>query len=335
MNRISKVFLFGVVMFLLLFWVTGCGNTAPAEEPAQEVVVEATAVTAPEPTTESDPSEETSADEEMTEEDETVAEEGSEAVFVDFDPGNFSDSASITNKWLPLQPGTKWVLDGSVIEGEEEIPHRIEFIVTDLTKEIAGVNTVVAWIVDISDGEIVEKEIAFYAQDDAGNVWYLGEHPEEYEAGEFVAAPTWIAGVEEALPGVKMWAEPQIGSGSYYQGWAPAVEWSDFGQIDTMGAEDCVVLDCYQDVMVIAESSLGEENIFQLKSYAPGVGNMRVGWRGEAESREDLELVELTILDAEALAEISAEALALDAHAYEISPAVYGQTSPAVPMGDA
>ena len=102
---------------------------------------------------------------------------------------------------------------------DEEIPHRLEFTVTDLTKDIAGVRTVVAWIVDISDGQVVEKEIAFYAQDNDGNVWFLGEHPEEYEDGEFVEAPTWVAGVENAIPGIKMKAEPRQGAPAYFQGW--------------------------------------------------------------------------------------------------------------------
>jgi uncharacterized protein YbaA (DUF1428 family) len=213
--------------------------------------------------------------------------------------------------------------------GVEEIPHRIEFTVTDLTKEIAGVRTVVAWIVDISDGQVVEKEIAFYAQDNDGNVWYLGEHPEEYEDGEFVDAPTWLAGLEDAVAGIKMKAEPQLGTLGYFQGWAPAVEWTDYGQVDQMGQETCVAVDCYQDVLVIAESSLEEEDAYQLKYYAPGVGNVRVGWRGADATQEELELVDLVQLSPEALAEVRAEALALEEHAYAISEDVYGQTSPA------
>lgn len=316
MLRISRSMLFVVVVALLLLLIVGCGG-APAEGE-------------PEPTIES-----ATTEEEMAAEDEEAvpaAEEMLEPEFVEFDAGNFSDSAMITNQWQPLQPGTQWILDGVTIENGEEIPHRIEFTVTDLTKEIEGVNTIVAWIVDISDGEVVEKEIAFYAQDDDGNVWYFGEHPEEYEEGEFVAAPTWIAGVEEALPGLKMWAEPQMDTGSYFQGWAPAVEWNDYGTIDEMGAENCVAVDCYTDVMVIAESSLDEEGIYQLKFYAPGVGNIRVGWRGDETSQEDLELIELNHLDAESLAEIRDEALALEAHAYEINPDVYGTTPPSMQM---
>jgi hypothetical protein len=217
----------------------------------------------------------------------------------------------------------------------EEIPHRIEFTVTDLVKEIAGVRTVVAYIVDISDGQVVEKEIAFYAQDNDGNVWYLGEHPEEYEDGEFIDAPTWLAGVEDAVPGIKMKAEPQMGTPGYFQGWAPAVEWTDYGQVDQMGQETCVAVDCYQDVLVIAESSLEEEDAYQLKYYAPGVGNVRVGWRGADASQEELELVNYVELSPRALAEVRAEALAMEEHAYEVSPDVYGQTPPAEQATDA
>jgi hypothetical protein len=228
-----------------------------------------------------------------------------------------------------MQPGTQWVYEGTALEDGESLDRRIEFTVTDLTKEIEGVRTVVAWIVDYNDGEVVEKEIAFYAQDDDGTVWYLGEYPEEYEDGEFVAAKPWIAGLEDARAGIKMVAEPQPGMPSYYQGWGPAVEWSDYGQVDQIGQETCVPADCYKDVLVIAESSLGETDAFQLKYYAHSVGEVRVGWRGTDASQEELELVELVQLDPDALAEIRAEALALEQHAYEISKDVYAHTSPA------
>jgi hypothetical protein len=255
---------------------------------------------------------------------ETIAE------FRAFDPNNFSSPTDIDNEWLPLRPGTQWVYEGSALDDEgESLSRRIEFTVTDLTKEIAGVRTIVGWIVDYNDGEVVEKEIAFYAQDNAGNVWYLGEHPEEYEDGKFIDAPTWIAGLEDARAGIKMLAEPELGTPPYYQGWGPAVEWSDYGQVDQMSQETCVPANCYKDVLVVAESSLGETGAFQLKYYARGAGEVRVGWKGKDETQEELELVELTQLSPEALAEVRALVLELEQHAYEISQDVYGQTSPA------
>jgi hypothetical protein len=238
-------------------------------------------------------------------------------------------STVIDNAWYPLLPGTKWVYEGTTTEGNEVIPHRIEFTVTDLTKEIQGVRTVVAWIEDFSDGELVEREIAFYAQDNDGNVWYLGEHPEEYEDGRFIEAPTWIAGYADAKAGIKMWADPyQPELPVYYQGWAPAVEWSDYAQVDQVGQETCVPVGCYTDVLVLAESSLDEVDIYQLKYYAMGIGEVRVGSRGDAESVEELELTEHTQLGADALAAVRAQALELEAHAYEISEDVYVKTAP-------
>jgi hypothetical protein len=259
----------------------------------------------------------------------TAASGITEPEFADFDPGNFSRSTNIDNEWVSFRPGTQWAYEGSFVDEDgDRIERRLVFTITDLTKEIAGVRTVVAWIVDDNDGEIVEKEIAFYAQDDDGNVWYFGEHPEEYEDGNFIAAPTWIAGLQDARPGIKMKAQPQLGMPSYYQGWGPAVGWSDFGQVDQTGQKTCVPVDCYEDVLVIAESSQGETGAFQLKYYTRGVGEVRVGWKGSDASQEELELVQYKQLAPDALAKIRAEALELEKHAYEISKDVYAKTSP-------
>jgi hypothetical protein len=253
------------------------------------------------------------------------------AKFADFDAGNFDNSSTvIDNEWMPMQPGTKWVYEGTANDDQgTHVFRRIEFTVTDLTKEIDGVHTVVGWIEDLTDGQLTEKEIAFYAQDTSGNVWYFGEHPEEYLNGKFVEAPTWIAGVQDAKPGILMMAKPQLGMPNVYQGWGPEVGWSDYGRVEQMGQETCVPVDCYKNVLVNAEANLTEVGAFQLKYYAPGVGEIRVGWRGTDETREKLQLVEYQQLSAEELAEINARALELEKHAYEVSPDVFGKTLPA------
>jgi hypothetical protein len=259
----------------------------------------------------------------------TRVSENPEPQFADFDPNNFdAGSINIDNEWSPMQPGTHWAYEGTTTEFGEVFAHRIEFTVTDLTKEIQGVNTVVAWVLDYSDGELVEKEIAFYAQDKDGVVWYFGEYPEEYEGGEFVKAPTWIAGIGDALAGVKMVAQPQLDTPVYFQGWAPSVEWSDYGFVDEVGLETCVPVDCYEDVLVIAESTLDEQGAYQLKYHARGVGNVQVGWRGDDNLQEELEMVEYRQLGSDELAEVRALALEVEQHAYELSEDVYALTSP-------
>ncbi|MBI3241986.1 MAG: hypothetical protein HYZ49_06800 [Chloroflexi bacterium] len=260
----------------------------------------------------------------------TTGSEIAEKDFEDFDPGNFDRPATVDNQWFPLKPGTQFIYEGTTVEDDGTVvPHRVEITVTDLTKVIGGVRSVVSWDQDYSDGELVEAELAFFAQDNDGNVWRMGEYPEEYEEGKFVEAPTWIHGLEDARAGIMMRADPQPGTPSYSEGWGPAVDWTDRGQVDQVGQETCVPADCYNDVLAIAESSRSEPGAFQLKYYAPGVGNIQVGWRGADVTQEKLELVEIVQLSPEALAEARAKALGLEKHAYEVSQDVYVYTSPA------
>jgi hypothetical protein len=247
-----------------------------------------------------------------------------------FDPNNFDRSTQIDNPFMPMKPGMRFVYEGTTVEDDGSLlPHRVEIHVTDLTKVIGGIRTVVTWDLDYGDDQLVEAELAFFAQDNDGNVWRMGEYPEEYEDGELVAAPAWIHGFEEARAGFMMKAEPQLGTPSYPQGWGPAVDWTDRGQIDQMGQETCVPVDCYENVLVIAESSASEPDAHQLKYYAPRVGNVRVGWRGAGEkTQETLELVTFEQMGPEALAEVRAKALELEKSAYENSKNVYAHTPP-------
>jgi hypothetical protein len=256
--------------------------------------------------------------------------------FEDFDPRNFDlgRSTQIDNPWFPLKPGTRFVYEGTTVEDDgTAVPHRVVFTVTDLTKVIGGVRAVVCWDQDYSGGKLVETEIVFFAQDKDGTVWHLGQYPEEWEDGKFVAAPAWVHGIGDGRAGIMMKAEPRLGSPSYSQGWAPSVNWTDRGVVHQVGQETCVPLDCYKAVLVIDETSREEPGAHQLKYYARGVGNVRVGWRGEGEkTKETLELVKLEQLGPKELAAARAEALKLEKRAYQISKKVYAHTAPAERM---
>jgi hypothetical protein len=122
-----------------------------------------------------------------------------------FDPNNFDRSTQIDNPFMPMKPGMRFVYEGTTVEDDGSLlPHRVEIHVTDLTKVIGGIRTVVTWDLDYGDDQLVEAELAFFAQDNDGNVWRMGEYPEEYEDGELVAAPAWIHGFEEARAGFMM-----------------------------------------------------------------------------------------------------------------------------------
>lgn len=250
-----------------------------------------------------------------------------------FDAGRFARPNQIDNVWMPLKPGMRYVYEGTTIEDDgSSVPHRVEIHVTDLTKVIAGVRTLVTWDLDFSDNQLVEAELAFFAQDSTGTVWRVGEYPEEYDEGRFIAAPAWIHGFQDARAGIMMQAQPQLGTPSYAQGWGPAVNWTDRGQVDQLGQKTCVKAGCYDDVLIVAETSAGEPDAQQLKYYARGIGNVRVGWRGAGEkTKETLELAKVEQLDAAALAQVRTRALEMERNAYRRSPAVYAHTPPAEP----
>jgi hypothetical protein len=188
---------------------------------------------------------------------------------------------------MPLKPGTRYTYEGTTIEDDgTAVPHRFVVNVTDLTKVIGGVRSAVTWDLDYSDGQLVEAELAFFAQDSSGTVWLMGEYPEEYDEGKFIAATPWLHGLEQAQAGIMMPAKPQTGTPDFAQGWGPAVNWTDRARVDQLGQKTCVPVRCYEDVLIMAETSGSEPDAQQLKYYARTVGNVRVGWRAPARKRK-------------------------------------------------
>jgi hypothetical protein len=248
----------------------------------------------------------------------------------DFDQSRFAaTSTTVTNQWFPLTPGVQMSWEGQALDGTDMIRRKVVFTVTDLVKEVDGVQVVVAWDLDYNDDVLEEAELAFFAQDTDGNVWHLGQYPEEYEDGEIVKTPVWIAGLEGARPGIAMKADPELDTPSYAQGWGPQVGWNDRAIAFRMGEHTCVDTDCYDNVLITKEFSRTEPGAYQLKYYAPGVGNVRVGWGGPNEDEHEvLVLTDLVYLDPDALAAIRDKVLAQEERAYENSPEVYGQTAP-------
>ncbi len=250
--------------------------------------------------------------------------------YEDFNPNNFDHPTQIDNPWLPFTPGRQLTYDGFTVEDDGSLlPHRVVRSATDMTKVINGVRTVVGWDADYSDGVLKESELVFRAQDNDGNVWHFGEYPEVYEEGTITPNQVWLHGFEDAHAGIAMWGNPQVGTPSYSEGWAPAVDWTDRGKIDQVGQKTCVPAGCFDDVLVIAESSRTEPNAEQIKYYARGVGYVRIGWRGTGpQSKETLELTSVKLLSADELAQVRATALALEQRSYQNSPTVFALTTP-------
>jgi hypothetical protein len=248
-----------------------------------------------------------------------------------FSAFNFSSPTKIDNRWNPLVPGTQFTLNGVADRGGGLLPHEVITTVTDLTKVVNGVRAVVILEKDVNEGELQEAELNFQAQDSAGNMWNLGEYPEEYENGKFHAAPdVWIAGVAEAAPGNSMIGNPQLGTPEYLQGWAPEIEFLDCAKVSEMQQRTCVPAGCYENVMITDERSpLEPESGYQRKYYAPEVGNVQVTAVNDPEG-ETLVLSKVSKLSPEDMAKARQQALELEKRAYKVSP-LYRKSQPVDP----
>jgi hypothetical protein len=239
----------------------------------------------------------------------------------------FSNPTRIDNRWSPFTPGTELVLDGEVVADGVPTPHRVVLVVTDVTKVIDGVRALVVWDVDFQGGEIAENELTFVAQDDDGNVWTMGEYPEEYENGQFSGAPNaWLSGRHNARAGLLLQANPQPGTNSYVQGYSPDIEFLDEAIVTSTKQQVCVPVSCYQDVVGTDEwSPLDPQGGHQLKQYAPGVGTVRIAASGGV-SQETLELTKIEKIGSDFMTFATAKVLELDRRAYSNAKAVYAGT---------
>jgi hypothetical protein len=248
-------------------------------------------------------------------------------------PGQFARPLTVDNPMFPLAVGTQFTYQGKIVEGGESKPHSVTFTVTDVIKTVGGVRTVVAWDRDFLEGQLQEQELAFFAQDNQGNVWNFGEYPEEYEGGKFTGAPsTWIRGAGGAYGGIHMLSQPRAGM-KYREGLVPAIEFDDVSVIARTGQQDCLAGTCYHQVLVVDETSPNDPTSgHQIKYYSPRTGLIQVGARG-GDSQEFLTLTSVRHLGQADMAKARAEVLAMDKRAYRVSK-VYRTTEPAQPRGN-
>jgi hypothetical protein len=242
---------------------------------------------------------------------------------------DFPAVPKVDNAFFPLTPGTKWVLNGTV----DGATHTVVTTVTDLTKVIDGVTAAVVLDEDFGPHrDLQEAELAFMAQDRQGTVWNLGEYPELYENGQFVGAPdVWISGIARARAGIGMLAHPTLGTPTYLQGFAPAIDFKDCATVFQTGQRTCVPTACYDNVLVTDEfAPLDPEGGHHRKFYASGVGVVRVDAIGDT-NPEILQLTKFKHQCPAGVARTRARALTLDTHGYVVSPDIYGRTPPAQP----
>jgi hypothetical protein len=174
----------------------------------------------------------------------------------------------VDNPYFPLIPGTVYTYNAGTDEGTEVTT----VTVTSDTKEILGIPATVVRDSVSLDGELIEDTFDWFAQDDRGNVWYLGEDTKEYENGEVVSTEgSWEAGVDGAVAGIIMEGEPRVGDIYYQEFYAKEAE--DQGAVLSLSEAVTVPFGSFENVLMTADyNPLDKPPSLEHKFYAPDVG---------------------------------------------------------------
>lgn len=216
----------------------------------------------------------------------------------DFGDATFSNPTNITNPYYG--PPADAIYEYEVYEVEdgeigEEAVETISIERRTETKEIMGVTTIIQHDVVYVDGVISEDTDDWLAQDDSGNLWYMGEDSKNYdEMGNFIDNEgSWEAGVDGALPGYWLPADPFVGQ-FYYQEYYEG-EAEDYAVVEALDETVVIDMGTYENVLVTRDVNPFEPEVYELKYYASGTGLIK------EEAYEDGELVEVVILTAIAM----------------------------------
>ena len=180
-------------------------------------------------------------------------------------------SLVIDNEFFPLTPGTVFTYLGEN-DGEPELN---PVHVTHDTRTILGVVCVAVEDSSYVAGHLLEATIDWYAQSEAGDVWYFGEDTKEFdEQGHVISTEgSWLAGVDGALPGIIMEAHPKVGD-HYLQEYLPGVA-EDQAKVVRLHETVDVPYGHFTDCLKTKEWTRLEHGVAENKYYAPGIGFLR------------------------------------------------------------
>lgn len=208
---------------------------------------------------------------------------GAELIQPQFRIENFTTPLLIDNWLLPMKSNTYAVL----YEREDDECNVNDVIVTDQVKRdfigaYAGLRArVVRDIVYLDEdcegrrGVVLEYTSDWYAQDNGGNVWYLGEDTIEYEyddQGRRIGSSregSWEAG-RNGKAGIVMFARPEVGK-RYRQEFAPG-EAEDEATIFAVNVIVSTGLGRFRGCLKTRESTPLEPGVFEYKYHCPNVG---------------------------------------------------------------
>ena len=181
------------------------------------------------------------------------------------DPAHFV--SVIDNPYFPLPVGRTLIYRG-IKDGQRQIDR---VTITSDTKVLEGITATAVRDVAKHQGNLLEATTDWYAQDDQGNVWYLGEDTKAYSpSGKVDTSGSWQSGVNDGEPGIIMEANPQIPDAyrqEYLAGQAEDTAW-----IVSRGGAVTVPYGTVQGVLTSLEFARIEPTDVDKKVYGPGLG---------------------------------------------------------------
>ena len=205
----------------------------------------------------------------------------------EFRLSNFHAPLVIDNPYLPMQPGTRTVL----YELEDRACHVNDVVVThDVKRDFQGAYAGLAarvirdrvWADDACNGHrglLLEDTVDWAAQDNGGNVWYLGERTVEYDydaAGHRIGASTagsWEAGKRGAEAGILMFHHPVVGT-YFFQEFESGVA-EDAAQIQYVDIRVETGLGRFHDCVKTRETTALSPGDVEYKYYCRNLGVVR------------------------------------------------------------
>lgn len=207
-------------------------------------------------------------------------------VEIPFEISNFTSPLAIDNRYMSLPTELRVVF--SEVSVDECVVDEVE-VTSDSKSDFQGayaglVARVVvdrAWLDADCDGGrdlLLEDTIDWFAQDDDGNVWYVGEDTTAYEydeAGNLQGTSkegSWEAGIDGAIAGLIMLATPA--PGDFYQQEFLADVAEDAAKVIGVDVQVTTGLGTFDGCLVTKEWSPLSQGSIEHKYYCPDIAGL-------------------------------------------------------------
>lgn len=182
----------------------------------------------------------------------------------------FSHPREITNQYLPLAWLKQDILEGTEAGRKVRI-ERTAMPQKHKSFKIGGQKVEALAVEDreFEDGKLAEVAMDYFAQDDDGVVYYLGEDVDEYKNGKVSGhSGAWLLGRDTQIPGVILPTRPKVGD--KFKPEDVSREISETDEVVSVSETVVVPAGAYKNCLKVKESLA--DGTTEFKYYAPGVG---------------------------------------------------------------